>query len=56
MTFLTIGILMLLIVIAYTFASIRFLLTNLDEAFSANSIEQPSPLRFNLEKAEAIIE
>lgn len=54
LTFLAIGVLMLLIVIGYSAAAIRFLLKNLNSAFNRGLENVPGTVRFQIERAEAL--
>lgn len=54
LTFLAIGILMLIIVIGYSAIAIRFLLRNLNSAFSQKLENVPAVIHFQIEKAEIL--
>lgn len=54
LTFLAIGVLMLTIVVGYSAIAIRFLLKNLNGAFSQKLEGVPAVIRFQIEKAEIL--
>ncbi|OGY63933.1 MAG: hypothetical protein A3I89_00545 [Candidatus Harrisonbacteria bacterium RIFCSPLOWO2_02_FULL_41_11] len=54
LTFLGIGILMLLIVIIYSAASIRFLVKNLNAALGFGKSNEASALKFQIDKVKEL--
>ena len=54
LTFLAIGILMLIIVIFCLVSATRFLARNLNQAFSRDASTIPAALKFQLERAELL--
>ncbi len=55
LTFLAIGILMLLIVVSYSGYAINYLFKRINEALAGEKASQSNILRFQFEKAEIIL-
>ncbi|MBI4991809.1 MAG: hypothetical protein HZB99_01170 [Candidatus Harrisonbacteria bacterium] len=55
LTFLTIGILLFIIVAAYSMVVIQFLVGTLNRAFSGTTVEQAAVVRFQIGKAEEVL-